>query len=102
MAVATEPGVQPDRGSEQRGGAGRREDLSGALHCAFLIEVWCGEPLVQVERMAGGVEDGARSMMRSAPSMRRRNPSSTAARCQGSIAWPSTAAWGRTASSPTR
>ena len=48
----------PIAAGEQRGGAGRREDLSSALHCAFLIECWCDEPLVQVERMAGGVEDG--------------------------------------------
>ena len=43
-----------------------------------------------------------RSMMRSAPSMRSRNPCNTAARCQGSISWPSTAAWRRTASSRAR
>jgi hypothetical protein len=36
-----------------------------------------------------GQRQATRSMMRSAASIRRRRPSSTAARCQGSIAWPS-------------
>ena len=62
VAVAAEPGVQPGGGGEQRGGAGRRggrEDLCGALHRAFLVEVRRHQPLVQVERVAGGGEDGA-------------------------------------------
>ena len=62
MAVAAEPGVQAGGGGEQRGGAGRggfREDLCGALHRALLVEVRCHQPLVQVERVAGGGEDGA-------------------------------------------
>ena len=36
-----------------------REDLCGALHCALLVEIRCHQPLVQVERVAGGGEDGA-------------------------------------------
>ena len=62
VAVAAEPGVQPGGGGEQRGGAGRggiREDLFGPLHRALLIEVRRHQPLVQVERVAGGGEDGA-------------------------------------------
>ena len=62
VAVAAEPGVQAGGGGEQRGGAGRgglREDLFGALHRAFLVEIRCHQPLVQVERVAGGGEDGA-------------------------------------------
>ena len=54
--------MQAGGGGEQRGGAGRRglrEDLCGALHVAFLIEVRRHQPLVQVERVAGGGEDGA-------------------------------------------
>ena len=54
--------MQAGGGGEQRGGAGRgggREDLFGALHRAFLVEVRCHQPLVQVERVAGGGEDGA-------------------------------------------
>ena len=31
----------------------------GALHVAFLVEIRCHQPLVQVERVAGGGEDGA-------------------------------------------
>ena len=61
-SVAAEPGVQAGGGGEQRGGAGRRglrEDLFGALHVALLVEVRCHQPLVQVERVAGGGEDGA-------------------------------------------
>ena len=62
LAVAAEPGVQAGGGGEQRGGAGRggcREDLCGALHVALLVEIRCHQPLVQVERVAGGGEDGA-------------------------------------------
>ena len=62
VAVAAEPGVQAGGGGEQRGGAGRGgggEDLFGALHRAFLVEIRCHQPLVQVERVAGGGEDGA-------------------------------------------
>ena len=62
LAVAAEPGVQAGGGGEQRGGAGRgggREDLFGALHRALLVEIRCHQPLVQVERVAGGGEDGA-------------------------------------------
>ena len=62
VAVAAEPGVQAGGGGEQRGGAGRgglREDLFGALHRALLVEIRCHQPLVQVERVAGGGEDGA-------------------------------------------
>ena len=62
LAVAAEPGVQAGGGGEQRGGAGRGgggEDLLGALHLALLIEIRCHQPLVQVERVAGGGEDGA-------------------------------------------
>ena len=54
--------MQAGGGGEQRGGAGRcggREDLFGALHRAFLVEIRCHQPLVQVERVAGGGEDGA-------------------------------------------
>ncbi len=54
--------MQAGRGGEQRGGAGRcggREDLFGALDLAFLIEIRRHQPLVQVERVAGGGEDGA-------------------------------------------
>ena len=51
MAAASS-GVAPDRG-------GGGEDLCGALHRAFLVEVRCHQPLVQVERVAGGGEDGA-------------------------------------------
>ena len=62
LAVAAEPGVQAGGGGEQRGGTGRGgggEDLFGALHRAFLIEIRCHQPLVQIERVAGGGEDGA-------------------------------------------
>ena len=54
--------MQAGGGGEQRGGAGRggvREDLFGALHRALLVEIRCHQPLVQVERVAGGGEDGA-------------------------------------------
>ena len=54
--------MQAGGGGEQRGGAGRggvREDLCGALHRALLVEIRCHQPLVQVERVAGGGEDGA-------------------------------------------
>ena len=54
--------MQAGGGGEQRGGAGCRgirEDLFGTLHVAFLVEIRCHQPLVQVERVAGGGEDGA-------------------------------------------
>ena len=54
--------MQAGGGGEQRGGAGRgglREDLFGALDRALLIEIRRHQPLVQVERVAGGGEDGA-------------------------------------------
>ena len=54
--------MQPGGGGEQRGGAGRRglrEDLFGLPDRAFLVEIRCHQPLVQVERVAGGGEDGA-------------------------------------------
>ena len=54
--------MQPGGGGEQRGGAGRgglREDLFGPPDRALLIEVRRHQPLVQVERVAGGGEDGA-------------------------------------------
>ena len=49
-AVAAEPGVQPARRGEQRGGAGHRggEALVGPPHGDFLVAVRCGEPLVQL------------------------------------------------------
>ena len=60
-AVAVEPGVQAGGGGEQRGGpaAAARRGLCGPLHRALLIEIRCHQPLVQVERVAGGGEDGA-------------------------------------------
>ena len=61
-ASVAEPGVQPARGGEQRGSAGRSgrgQNLFGALHVALLVEIRCHQPLVQVERVAGGGEDGA-------------------------------------------
>ena len=60
-AVAAEPGVQPARRGEQRGGAGHRggEALVGPPHGGFLVAVRCGEPLVQLQRVAGRREDGA-------------------------------------------
>ena len=54
--------MQAGGGGEQRGGAGRGgggEHLFGALHRALLVEIRCHQPLVQVERVAGGGEDGA-------------------------------------------
>ena len=51
MAAASS-GVAPDA-------AACREDLFGALHRALLVEIRCHQPLVQVERVAGGGEDGA-------------------------------------------
>ena len=51
MAAASS-GVAPDA-------AAVREDLFGPLDRAFLIEVRRHQPLVQVERVAGGGEDGA-------------------------------------------
>jgi hypothetical protein len=60
-AVTTEPSVQPD-GRGQQGCAvshGFGEDPFGLPDFALLVEVRCGEPLMQVERVAGGGEDGA-------------------------------------------
>ena len=51
MAAASS-GVAPDA-------AACREDLFGALDRALLVEIRCHQPLVQVERVAGGGEDGA-------------------------------------------
>ena len=50
MAAASS-GVAPD--------AAAREDLSRPLDRALLVEIRCHQPLVQVERVAGGGEDGA-------------------------------------------
>ena len=49
--AAASSGVAPD--------AAAAEDLFGALHVALLVEIRCHQPLVQVERVAGGGEDGA-------------------------------------------
>ena len=51
MAAASS-GVAPDAAA---GG----EDLFGPLDRALLVEIRCHQPLVQVERVAGGGEDGA-------------------------------------------
>jgi hypothetical protein len=79
-----------------------REDLFGVLPRAHLVEVRCSEPLVQVARVVGASEDGVLVDDAERAVHVEAQPLEQAARCQGSIAWPSTAAWRRTASSRTR
>jgi hypothetical protein len=78
------------------------EDLFGVLPRAHLVEVRCSEPLVQVARVVGASEDGVLVDDAERAVHVEAQPLEQAARCQGSIAWPSTAAWRRTASSRTR
>ena len=60
LAVAVDPLAHAVRGGEQRGAPGLcRQASLRLLDVTFLVEVRCHQPLVQVQRMAGGIEDGA-------------------------------------------
>jgi hypothetical protein len=60
VAAALEPAAQAVGGGEQRGRAGgRAQGVLGKLDFALLVEVGEDQPLVLIEGMAGGIDDGA-------------------------------------------
>ena len=59
LAVAVDPLAHAVRGGEQRGAPGLcRQASLRLLDVTLLVEVRCHQPLMQVQRMAGGIEDG--------------------------------------------